>query len=100
MRSHDYNPYTSKCIMYRILGSEKSNIMGKEFQIGLIVIVIVLFISNVLTLQRVKELEELTITKTDNLEQNIGYFAEQDYISGAEVVRMFNDHFWFEHQNE
>jgi len=88
--------------------------MRKEFQLGLIVIVIVLFISNVLTLQRVKELEdsngltlqrvqeleELTITRTDNLEQNMNYFAQKNYISGPEVMRMINDHIWWDHQNE
>jgi len=40
--------------------------MGKELQLGLIVIVFVLFVSNVLTLRRVNELETFTQTKPQN----------------------------------
>ncbi len=84
--------------MYRILESEKSNIMGKEIQIGLVVIVFVLFVSNVLTLRKMDELEELTQAKTDQLEQNIAYFAQNNYVTKPEVVGMMNDHIWFEHK--
>jgi len=84
--------------MYRKLELEKSSIMGKELQLGLIVIVFVLFVSNVLTLKKVHELEEFTQTKTDKLEQNIGYFAENNYISKPEIIGMMNDHIWFEHK--
>ncbi len=86
--------------MYRILESEKSNIMGKELQLGLIVIVFVLFVSNVLTLRRVNELETFTQTKTTELEENIGTLAQTNYISGPEVMRMINDHIWWDHQSE
>ena len=86
--------------MYRKLELEKSSIMGKELQIGLIIIVFVLFVSNVLTLRRINELEEFTQTKTDKLEENMGYFAQTDYISGSDVMRMINDHIWWDHQSE
>ena len=86
--------------MYRILESEKSNIMGKELQLGLIVIVFVLFVSNVLTIRRVNELETFTQTTTEGLEENIGTLAQKNYISGSEVMRMINDHIWWDHQNE
>ena len=84
--------------MYRILESEKSNIMGKEIQIGLVVIVFVLFVSNVLTLRKMDELKELTQAKTDQLEQNIAYFAQNNYVTKPEVVGMMNDHIWFQHR--
>ena len=86
--------------MYLILESEKSIIMRKELQIGLIIIVFVLFVSNVLTLRKINELEEFTQTKTDKLEENIGYFAQTDYISGSDAMRMINDHIWWDHQSE
>ena len=74
--------------------------MGKELQLGLIVIVFVLFVSNVLTLRRVNELETFTQTKTTELEENIGTLAQTSYISGPEVMRMINDHIWWDHQSE
>ena len=44
------------------------------------------------------ELEELTQAKTDQLEQNIAYFAQNNYVTKPEVVGMMNDHIWFEHK--